>query len=67
MILLTVEIVPLDLDPYCALPPGDQLAWEDRDGELNKAMLYLMNSKKKQTKKDLRPAYSQGNMTAYLF
>ena len=38
----------------------------ERGNELNKAMLYLMNSKNKQAKKDLRLASSQGNMTAYL-
>ena len=39
--------------------------WEDKGKGLNKAILYLMNSKNKNTKKDLRPAYSQGNLTAY--
>ena len=38
----------------------------EREDALNKAMLYLMNSKNKHAKKDLRLAYSQGNLTAYL-
>ena len=46
------------------MPPMDQLVWEERGNELNKAMLYLMNLKNLIAKKDLRMAYSQGNMTA---
>ena len=39
--------------------------WELRADALNQSMLYLMNSKNKNTKKDLRLAYSQENNTAY--
>ena len=65
MILLAVGTIPLDWVVYCELTPDKQLAWEERGDELNKATLYLMNSKNKQAKKDLSLAYSQGNMTAY--
>ena len=65
MTLLKAEVVPLTWVNYCAMPPTDQLVWEERGNELNKAMLYLMNSKNKNTKKDLRLAYSKGNMITY--
>ena len=39
--------------------------WGERGDELNKAMLYLMDSVNKNTKKNLNLAYSQGDMTAY--
>ena len=39
---------------------------ELRADVLNQSMLYLMNLKNKNAKKDLRLAYSQGNNTAYL-
>ena len=39
--------------------------WELKAYELNQAMLFLMNSKNKTAKKDLRLAYSQKNSTAY--
>ena len=39
--------------------------WELRANELNQAILFLMNSTNETAKKDLRPAYSQGNNTAY--
>ena len=38
----------------CALTPAEQLVWEKRGDELNKAMLYLMNLKHDHAKKDLR-------------
>ena len=38
---------------------------EKRANELNQSMLYLMNLKNKNTKKDLNLAYFQGNNTAY--
>ena len=65
MILLAAETIPLDWVASCALTPKEKLAWEERNNELNKVMLYLMNSKNKQTKKDLRLLYSQGIMIAY--
>ena len=65
MALLTVEAIPLNLVAYCALTPDKPFTWEERGNELNKAMLYLMNSKNKHAKKNLRLVYSQGNMTAY--
>ena len=39
--------------------------WELRADALNKAMLFLMNSKNKTAKKDLRLVYSQVISTAY--
>ena len=65
MVLLAAEAVLLDWVVYCALTPDKQFVWEERGNELNKAMLYLINSKNKHAKKDLRLAYSQENMTAY--
>ena len=65
MVLLAMEAVPLDWVLYCALTPDKQLVLEERGDELNKAILYLMNLKKKHAKKDLCLAYFQGNMTAY--
>ena len=56
----------LDQAGYCPLPEADQLVRELRANALNHSMLYLMNSKNKNFKKDLRLAYSQGNNTAYL-
>ena len=50
---------------YCALSVDQQLVWEQRADELNQVMLFLMNSKNKIAKKDLRLACSQGNNTAY--
>ena len=58
MVLLIAETIPLDWVAYCTLTFDKQLAWEERDDELNKAMLYLMNSKDKQAKKDLCLTYS---------
>ena len=39
--------------------------WELRANALNQSILYLMNSKSKNVKKDLCLVYSQGNNTAY--
>ena len=58
MISFTAKTIPLDWVAYCALTPNKQLAWEERGDELNKAMLYLMNSKKKEAKKNLCLDYS---------
>ena len=44
---------------------ADQLVWEEKADALNKAMLLLTNSKKKNAKKNLCLAYSQGNKLAY--
>ena len=63
--LLAAAPPVIDWAEYCALTPDKQLVWEERGNELNKAMLYLMNSKNENIKKDLRLAYSQENMTAY--
>ena len=56
---------PLDWAGYCALPEANQLVWELRADALNQSMLYLMNLKNENAKKDLCLAYSQGNNTAY--
>ena len=66
MELLSKAPVLLDWAGYCALPEEDQLVWELRADALNQAMIYLMNLKNKNAKKDLCLAYSQGNNTAYL-
>ena len=65
MHLLSNAETPLDWDAYCALPAEERLAWELRANALNQSMIYVMNSKNEIAKKDLRPAYSQGNYTAY--
>ena len=65
MALLKAEVPALMWVDFSAMPPVDQLVWEERGDELNKAMLYLMNSKNKNAKRHLPLAYSQGNTTAY--
>ena len=65
MELLSKSPEPLNWAGYCALPEEDQLVWEARDNTLNQSMLYLVNSKNKNAKRDLRLAYLQGNNTAY--
>ena len=57
MILLAAEIIPLYWVAYCLFTPDKQLAWEERGDELNKPILYLMNLKNAQAKKNLRLAY----------
>ena len=59
------EIPALDWVTYCAMPPVDQLVWEERGDDLTKSMLFLMNSKNDNTKKKLRLTYYQENITAY--
>ena len=46
--------VPLDWAGYCALPETNQLEWELRANALNQSMLYLMNSKNENAKRNLR-------------
>ena len=59
MELLSNELpAPLDWDGYCALPEANQLVWELRADALNQSMLYLMNLKYKNAKKDLCLVYS---------
>ena len=65
MEILSKTEVPLDWAGYCALSEEDQPVWELKADALNQAMLYFMNSKNENAKKDLRLAYSQGNNTAY--
>ena len=65
MKLLSNALVPLDRARYCALPEADQLVWELRADALNQSILYLMNSKNKNARKDLHLVYSQGNNTTY--
>ena len=64
--LVTVERPALDWVAYCAMPPADQLVWEERGDDLTKSMLFTMNLKNDNTKKDLCLAYSQGNKIAYV-
>ena len=64
-LLSNAQPVALDWAGYCALPEANQLVWERKADALNQPMLYLMNSKNKNAKKDLRLVYSQGNNTAY--
>ena len=40
MELLKVEVPPVEWDGYCALPPVDQLVWEERGNDLTKSMLF---------------------------
>ena len=63
--LLRAERPALDLVAYCAIHPVYQLVQEERGNDLNRAMLFLMNSKNDITKRDLCLAYLQGDMTAY--
>ena len=65
MKLLSKDPVPLDWTGYCALLVEDQLVWEVKADALNQAMIYLMNSKNENAKKDLSLTYSQGNNTVY--
>ena len=67
MTLLAATAPPIDWAGYCGLTPDKQLIWEERSDELNKFMLYLINSNNKHAKKDLCLAYSQRNLTAYPF
>ena len=64
MALLAATSSTIDWAGYCALTPEEQRVREGRDDELNKSMLYLMNSKNKHAKKGLRLTYSQGNLIA---
>ena len=50
---------------YCALTPAQQFVWEERGDDLTKSMLFLMNLKNNNTKKDLCLAYAQRNKTVY--
>ena len=67
MQLLKVEVPPVYWAGYCALSVPEQLIWEERGDALTKSILFLMNLKNNNTKKDLRLAYSQGNKSAYPF
>ena len=44
---------------------ANQPMWEERGSSSTKTMLFLLNSKNNNTKKDLRLSYSQGNKLAY--
>ena len=55
--VLKAVVSALDWAGYCVLTPAKQFIWEDRGNELNKAILYLMNSKNKNAKKALCLAY----------
>ena len=55
----------LDWAGYCVWLEADQFVWKLRADALNQSILYLMNSKNENAKKDLRLAYSKGNNTAY--
>ena len=64
-LLSRAQPAALDWAGYYALTLDKQLVWEQRAGELNQSILYLMYLKNKLAKKDLCLAYSQGNNTAY--
>ena len=64
--LLGTAVPALDWVSYCAMSPADQLVWEEMDDNLTKSMLFLMNSKNSNAKKDICLAYSQRNITAHL-
>jgi len=57
-LLSRAQSAALDWDGYCALPANKKIVWEQRADTLNQSMLYLMNSKSKFAKKDLRLAYT---------
>ena len=59
------EKLALDWITYYAMPLADQLVWEDRGDDLTKSIIFLINLKNDNAKKDLRLAYSQGNITVY--
>ena len=65
MELLSREQPAVDWAGYCALISDQQLVWEQRGDELNQSMIYLMNLKNENVKKDLHLAYSQGDNTSY--
>ena len=66
MELLGVVVPPIDWAKYCQLIPAETTHMKrERNNDLHKSMLFLMNSKYNNAKKDLRLAYFQGNMTAY--
>ena len=50
MELLRAVVPALDQADYCALTPTEQLVWEERDNDLTKSMLFLMNPKNNNTK-----------------
>ena len=43
MELLGAKRPALDWVAYCVIPPADQLVWEVRGNDLNKARLFLIN------------------------
>ena len=48
------------------MTPTARLIWEEKVDAQTKALLFLMNSKNKIVKKDIRLAFAQGNHSAYL-
>ena len=64
MHLLSKAETSLDWDEYCALLEEEKLVWEQKADALNQSIIYLMNSKNENAKKDLHLAYPQGNYTA---
>ena len=63
--LLKAETPSLTWADYCTLTLANQLVWEEKSDAQNKAMLFLMNSKNDNAKKDLCLPYAQGNRSAY--
>ena len=63
--LLGAAVPVLSWVDYCAMPPVNQLVWVERGGDLTKSMLFLMNLKNDNAKKDLHLAYFIGNITAH--
>ena len=60
MIKLLRAVVPsIDWAGYCQLTPTKQFTWEEQGYGLNKSMLFLMNVKNNNAKKDLYLAYFQ--------
>ena len=52
--LLKAEIQPVNWVGYCAMDVADQAIWKERGDVSTKAVLFLMNSKHNNAKKDLR-------------
>ena len=64
-ILLKAETQSLTWADYCTMMSTGHLIWEEKSDAQNKAMLFLMNSKNYNAKKDLCLPYAQGYCSVY--
>ena len=65
MELLRVVVPLIDWAGYCQLTHAKQPTLEESGDALTKPILFLINLKNDNAKKDLHLAYSQGNITMY--